>query len=141
MSRDSNQTSTKRPVQRRILLAEDDGEMRAMLSRALRKEGHRLTECANGAELLLHVAPLLDPGGHVEFDLIISDIRMPGLTGMEVLEGLARHDGCPPVVLITAFGNKKTHEAARRFGAAAMLDKPFEIDDLLAAVGRVMETT
>jgi CheY-like chemotaxis protein len=132
-----HQTQTQ-PTLRRILLAEDDEAMRAMLCAALRREGYLITECADGVQLLLQLTPLLDAAGPVDFDLIISDVRMPGLTGMEVLEGLARREGCPPVVLITAFGNKETHEAARQCGVAAMLDKPFEIEDLLAAVSRVL---
>lgn len=114
--------------------------MRTMLCTALRKEGYLITECPDGVQLLLQLTPLLDAAGQVDFDLIISDIRMPGLTGMEVLEGLARRDGCPPVVLITAFGNRETHEAARQCGIAAMLDKPFEMEDLLAAVSRTLGT-
>jgi CheY-like chemotaxis protein len=140
MSYELSQATTSRSVRRRILLAEDDDEMRAMLSQALRREGHLITECRNGVQLLLHLAPLLEPAGHVEFDLIISDIRMPGLTGMEILEGLARRDNrpCPPVVLITAFGSRETHKAAKRCGVAAIIDKPFEIEDLLGVINKVL---
>ena len=138
MSHESAHRAKTRAAPRRILLAEDDGAMRAMLCAALSKEGYVITECPDGVQLLLHLTPLLGSAGPVDFDLIISDIRMPGLTGLEVLEGLASREGSPPVVLITAFGNRETHEAASQCGVAAMLDKPFEIEDLLAAVSRVL---
>jgi CheY-like chemotaxis protein len=115
--------------------------MRAMLCGALRREGYLITTCSDGIELLRHLSPLLDPAGRVEFDLIISDIRMPGITGIEILEGLSRCHNRPPAVLITAFGDQEIHEVARQCGVAAMFDKPFEIDDLLAAVSSVLGKT
>jgi DNA-binding NtrC family response regulator len=141
MACESSRATERRSVPRRILLAEDDAEMRKMLSQALSREGHLITECPDGVDLLLHLAPLLEPAGRVEFDLVISDIRMPGLTGMEILEGLTKCGDRIPVILITAFGTRETYHAARQCGVAAMLDKPFEIDDLLATVGRVLGTS
>ena len=70
----------------------------------------------------------------MEYDLIISDIRMPGVTGLEVLEGASQTDGFPPMILITAFGNEETHEQAERLGAVAFLDKPFEIELMIETV-------
>jgi CheY-like chemotaxis protein len=72
------------------------------------------------------------------FDLVISDVRMPGLTGIEILEGMYKHKGFPPVVLITAFGDEETHEQAHRLGAVAMFDKPFDIDELIAKVQEIV---
>lgn len=117
-----------------VLLAEDDDEMRALLAQALRKCGYDVTECEDGMELLLRLNPLLESNGEVEYDVIISDIYMPGLSGMEVMESLARKLRCPPIILITAFGDHEIHEKAKRLGVAAILDKPFEIEDLLTAV-------
>jgi DNA-binding response OmpR family regulator len=121
-----------------ILLAEDDRDMRMLLSQALRKQGYMVTECQDGVQFLTRLGPLLDSRGAVEYDVIISDIRMPGLTGMEVLEGLTDTAWCPPVILITAFGDSDTHVRAAELGVAAMFDKPFEIDDLVAAVRAVL---
>ena len=117
-----------------ILLAEDDMEMRALLALSLRKAGYRVTQCRDGVALLTHLAPYLLPNeiGDKDVGLIISDIRMPGFTGMEVLEGIPKSKGFPPMILITAFGDEKTHALAKEFGAAAMFDKPFDMDDLLA---------
>ena len=84
--------------------------------------------------LLNYLEDYLFLGETTGFDLIISDIRMPGITGIEVLEGLHAHENCPPMILITAFGDKETHAQAHRLGAAAIFDKPFDIEDLLANV-------
>jgi len=123
-----------------ILLAEDDKEMRAMLALALRKDGHEVTECGNGVELFTYLEPFFLPKRIRQNDvaLIISDIRMPGFTGMEVLAGAPKKKGFPPMILITAFGDEETHALAKEFGAAAMFDKPFDMDDLLAKVHELL---
>ncbi len=119
-----------------IVIAEDDREMRALLALSLRKAGYRVTECCDGVGLLTCMEPYLFPNviGDRDVSLIITDIRMPGLTGMEVLEGAPENEGFPPIILITAFGDEETHTRARDLGAASIFDKPFDIDDLLAEV-------
>lgn len=122
-----------------VLLAEDDHEMRALLVRALHRAGYEVIACSNGVELLEHLGSyFLSDEEHEEIDLIISDIRMPGLTGLEILEGLSKHDDFPPFILITAFGDAETHAEAERYGALAMFDKPFDIDDLLTKVRKLV---
>ena len=71
------------------------------------------------------------PARPEEFDVIVSDIRMPGVSGLSVLAGLREIEGIPPIILITAFGDEETHAEADRLGAAAVLDKPFEMATLL----------
>lgn len=122
-----------------VLLAEDDKEMRVLLAHALRRAGYFVIECSNGMELLDHLGSYILPGEeHEQVDLVISDIRMPGLTGLEILEGVSKHDDFPPFFLITAFGDAEAHAQAEKFGAKAMFDKPFDIDDLLAKMRRVV---
>jgi DNA-binding response OmpR family regulator len=118
----------------RILLAEDDKAMRALLARALRKTGYQIAECPDGMDLLKHLQSFFLPHEHEDVDLIISDIRMPGASGMEVLSRIREQDNFLPMILITAFGDEKTHAQAKQLGAAAMFDKPFDIDELVAKV-------
>lgn len=115
----------------RVLLAEDDPDMRALLARALRRIGYSVVEVQDGLALLQRVRSGLDDEHDVAPDLIISDIRMPGCSGLEVLAGLRACDWAMPVILITAFGDEAAHAEARRLGAALLLDKPFDLDDLL----------
>jgi DNA-binding response OmpR family regulator len=125
-----------------ILLAEDDKEMRSLLALMLRKEGYQVCECRDGLSLLDMLSSFFLPGEeHENFDLIISDIRMPGVTGMEILMGSNELDNFPPIVLITAFGDKETHVQAERLGAAALFDKPFDIDEMLKTVRAILLTS
>ncbi|MBN2294652.1 MAG: response regulator [Pirellulales bacterium] len=121
--------------QRRVLLAEDDDEMRSLLAWWLSKDGFEVTECDHGIDLINQIDPLDAALESEQFDLVISDIRMPGITGLDVLQDV-RLCGleCPPVILITAFGDRKTHQQARLLGAAAIFDKPFDFNELLAKI-------
>ena len=114
----------------RILLAEDDTEMRSMLSTALRSDGYEVVEASSGSDLLEEISMLLFRGEAIPADLIVSDERMPGLLGSEVLAGLRRACWPTPFVLITGFGDDDTHRKAFRLGASAVFDKPFDLDKL-----------
>ena len=124
----------------RILLADDDDEMRKLLTEVFHKAGYAVTECSNGVDLLVHLESFLFPdrNGQPHLDLIISDIRMPGITGMEILEGVQKIKEFPPMILITAFGDDETHQLAKKYNAAAIFDKPFDFDDLLDKVRELL---
>lgn len=121
----------------RVVLAEDDDEMRSLLASRLRKDGFEVLEAQDGAELealieAAHEARSLSSGSIV--DLVISDARMPQQSGLDALQGLRKNDADTPFILITAFGDTHTHSEAFRLGANAVFDKPFEVDDLCTAV-------
>jgi DNA-binding NtrC family response regulator len=115
----------------RVVVAEDDAELRRLLAVKLRKSGYDVVEAVSGERLAQH---LLAEGGLEQTDLILSDIRMPGLSGMDLLAYLHTRGQFPPVVLITAFGDWRTHEEAERLGATAVFDKPLDLDDLVGWV-------
>jgi DNA-binding response OmpR family regulator len=123
----------------RILLAEDDTELRALVSGDLRHAGYSVVECADGAALLRRLDSTSRREG-LGVDLVVADVRMPGLTGLEVLERLRGADPFTPYIIITAFGSSETRCAAVRLGAMAVLDKPFEIKDLLRLVEDAIST-
>jgi DNA-binding NtrC family response regulator len=118
----------------RILLADDDDAMRALLAGALRRAGVDVVEACGGAELLERLAGGLTSEPPLRFDLIISDVRMPGCDGLYILASLRHLSIETPVILITAFGTSATHAAAAHLGAFALLDKPFDVDDLMTLV-------
>lgn len=123
----------------RVLLGEDDAEMRSVLSEALREKGYGVVECPDGLKVLdrlssVLLSPAVTSKEPEHYDLIISDIRMPGVNGMSILEGVKLFERFPPMILITAFGDEETHAEASRLGVAAMFDKPFDVDDLLKKV-------
>ncbi len=121
----------------RILLAEDDFEFRRLLASTLRADGYYVAECANGRELLEYAASDSPKDGLEGFDVIISDIRMPTIDALSILEGIREWKPSPPWILITAFGDAEIHAAAERLGVFAFFDKPFDLDDLRAAVGKL----
>ncbi len=123
-------TDTPPSRKSRLLLAEDDFELRELLACVLRADGHDVVEARDGNELWT----MLSEDGREPFALVVSDVRMPGLTAFDVLSRLQRSLADTPVILITAFGDQTTHLRALRLGASRIFDKPFDCDDLRAAV-------
>jgi CheY-like chemotaxis protein len=115
-----------------ILLAEDDDDLRQLLATVLRAEGYGVIEVRDGEQLLAAVASQSTGDGDLDtaVDLIVSDIRMPGPSGLWVLASLRHIDWATPFVVITAFADAATFAEARRLGAAAVLSKPIALDDL-----------
>ena len=122
----------------RILVAEDDRAMRKLIARTLRNDGHRVTEAASGRDAVQRLGNAIHEGGVRFYDLVISDIRMPGPSGLELLSGLRAGDWSVPVILVTAFGDAETHRQARRLGAVSVLDKPFNLELLSWLVRRLL---
>jgi len=122
----------------RILVAEDDPEMRRLLVWNLRKTGFETVECSDGWELLDHLGNPVLSGEPDDFDLIVSDIRMPGVSGIEVLEGIYETEWFVPMILITAFGSEEVHRQAEELGAAGIFDKPFDLDKLISRIREVL---
>jgi two-component system, response regulator, stage 0 sporulation protein F len=119
-------------ARRRVLLAEDDAEFRALLVRYLESQGYAVDVVCDGAELLRALSDLL-LDGISDFDAIVSDICMPVWTGVEVLNGL-RCAGCNvPVVLVTACPSEQVSYLAREL-SAKLLIKPFDLDELADAL-------
>lgn len=119
---------------KRALLAEDDDDMRRMLVRWLQKEDFEVIEARDGDELLglLRAFGRSSPD-EIAVDLVVSDVRMPGLDGLEVLERLRREDSMMPVILISAFADQTVFAEAVRLGAT-LIDKPFGLDRLRVAL-------
>jgi len=117
-----------------ILLIEDDDQMRSMLAQTLEQEGYRVTECPDAFHWMDFCAGSRIDDTSIDYDLVISDIRLPGVDGLKMLEGLQHARRNPPTILITAFGDEQTHRRARELGARAVLDKPFATHDLLRVV-------
>jgi CheY-like chemotaxis protein len=114
----------------RILLAEDDDELRALLAEALRKDGYQVMEVRNGVVLDDVIRELAAQNIGHPHEIVISDVRMPGRTGLSVLESHQGCPWCPRFIFMTGFGDEDLRDQASRLGAAAVLEKPFELDQL-----------
>ena len=115
----------------RILLAEDDAAMRTYLARALEQAGYSVDSVDRGTEAL----PLLE--AH-DYDLLLSDIVMPEMDGIELAQRCAEISPLTRVMFITGFA-AVTLKASREAPRAKMLSKPFHLKDLVLEVERIFE--
>jgi len=117
-----------------VLLADDDDAMRTMIAEVLRGDGYEVREARDGEELWSLLLSELEDGPVHRPGMVISDIRMPGASGLEVLKALRACNQSMPVVLTTAFGDEGTHAEAEELGAELLLDKPFDLAELRMVV-------
>ncbi|HUI66415.1 MAG TPA: response regulator, partial [Bacteroidota bacterium] len=116
-----------------ILIVDDEEIIRESLSFVLTKEGYRVQEAANGriaAEMFKNDS----------FDLVLTDLEMPEMKGIELLEHIARYSPETLVVIITAYGSIDTAIAALRKGAVDYILKPVEFDELLVKIRRLVSS-
>ena len=118
----------------RILIVDDDHAMRLALSESLESCGYDISAAENGSEALNLFRKR-------KFDLVVTDMKMPGMTGIEVLQGVKKLSPDVPVILITAYGTVNTAVEAMKEGAAEFIMKPFSLDDLEAVVKNVLNTS
>ncbi len=110
----------------RILLAEDDDAMRAYLARALERSGYFVSTAATGREAL----ELVESG---TYDLLLTDIVMPEMDGIELAQHAQKLDPAPKVMFITGFAAVALH-ANSAVPEARLLSKPFHLKDLVSQV-------
>ena len=123
--------SAARPT---VFVVDDDHSVRRAIDRLLRAEGFGVETFASGEEFLESLAD--DRTG-----CVILDVRMPGLSGFEVIERLAARARSLPVILVTGHGDASMEMSAKGLGCAAFLSKPVECDALVAAVRGAMALT
>jgi DNA-binding NtrC family response regulator len=114
-----------------ILVVDDEPDMRDALTAALRREGLCISTAANGIEALEKVQGQ-------PFDLIITDVRMPRMGGLALLQELKRTSATMPVVMMTGYGRIEDAVEAMKAGAFDYLLKPFSLEDLKATVTKAL---
>ena len=114
-----------------VLLVDDEPGVRFALTELLEARGLQVSTAASGAEALEHLQSV---------DAVVTDLAMPGMTGLELLERVLAVDPALPVLLITAHGSEKTAVDAMKRGAYDYFCKPFDNDDVVHAVRRALET-
>ena len=131
---------TLSPVMPHVLLAEDDADMRRLLAWALRTAGYDVVEAGDGIEVLDELDSRIRSNSARPFGVIILDVNMPFLTGLDLLAALRSAQWATRVILITAFGDEAIRTEARELGAFAILEKPLELDELRTAVLRALSS-
>jgi len=118
----------------RVVVVDDDSEMRSLLEDFLRTSGYEV----NSFESPIGALKVLESQGN-QFDLVISDIRMPHMDGFEFVKEIKKFNFELPVVLITAFGSIESAIEAIRLGAYDYVVKPFQLADIQVTIKRAME--
>ena len=113
----------------KILVADDEQNLRRVLVAMLRRDGHDVVQAANGAEAIERLA---------DVDVVITDLRMPGADGMEVLRTATKTFPQLPVIMITAYGSVGQAVEAIKAGAFDYIEKPFEQDSIRTIVEKAI---
>src|SRR5437870_5085903 len=124
MTSENRKPAAKQP---RILIVDDDSGQRSLLDSFLRSQGFETVPVASGERALEVLRS-------EEVSMMISDVRMPGITGLETLRRARQQHAVLPVLLVTAYADIREAVGAMRDGAVNYLAKPIDLDELLASV-------
>jgi len=117
---------------KKILVIDDEADVRSVVQRILRDVGHEVM-CADCGETALRMME------KDKVDLIILDLRMPGIGGMETLASIRRNNTSVPVILLSGYITVAALTDAARLGLNDFLTKPFRMDELLTKVNRLLK--
>lgn len=118
-----------------ILIVDDDEEIRYSLSRVLGSRGYQIESAASGEEGIERIRQGLNP------DLIMMDVRMGGISGIETLQHMRSINSNLQIVMMTAFGTAQTAIEAMKFGAYDYIMKPFDVDKVIEIAERAISST
>ena len=118
--------------QKRLLIIDDEENMRHMLSSMLKKSGYRVYTASNGSEALDMVDQTL-------YDFILCDLKMPGMSGMEFFEAARDKLWASTVIMMSAYGSIDTAVEAMKKGAYDFISKPFKLDEVLLTLKKAEE--
>lgn len=117
----------------RVLIVDDNVDLAENLREIFEDEGYDCVLAEDGFGALHRLR-------HEPIDLVITDLKMEGMTGLDVLRSVGRHWPQTPVIIVTAYARELTVETARREGAADVLPKPLDVDSLLLRVHRLIQS-
>ncbi|MCX5716770.1 MAG: response regulator, partial [Nitrospirae bacterium] len=116
----------------KILVAEDEEITLNNIVETLQEEGYKIASSRNGADALQMIEK-------DHFDVLITDIKMPGISGIELLDKVREHHPETEVIIITGFGSISSAVEAMKKGAVDYITKPFDLDELLLKVGKIFQ--
>lgn len=117
---------------RKILVVDDEKLQRDILQVILSEEGYQVATAASGPQAI-------QVAGKEHFDLVLTDLKMPGMDGLELLKGLIAQDPSTCVIMMTAHGSIDSAKEAIRLGAYEYLEKPLERESLLKTIGEALK--
>lgn len=114
-----------------ILIVDDEKDIRAILKKVLVEAGYAVQEAENGEAAIALLAS-------AKFDLILLDLKMPGMDGLETLAEIRRRDKNIPVIIVSGYISFNTLLRSTELGISDYIAKPFEINDLRAKLQKVL---
>jgi two-component system, NtrC family, response regulator AtoC len=132
-ARETKEKNGAGPKAARILVVDDEANMRLVLKTMLKKEGYEVATAADGLEALRILK-------EERIAAVATDLRMPGLDGMGLLDRIMAEDPSLPVIMMTAYGTVANAVDALKKGAFDYLTKPFDRDELKSVIGRAVKT-
>src|SRR6188474_3789939 len=127
----SRTSITSQPMRRRLLLVEDDPTLRQALTFNLAREGYEVSSTADGESAL-------EAARNERLDLILLDVMLPGMSGLEVLRALRRDGVSTPIIVLSAKGDEIDRVVGLKVGADDYVSKPFSRPELLARIEAVL---
>ncbi len=118
----------------KILIIDDDDQLRTSFSKLLTEEGYEVVSAASG-EAGIEIAKIQAK----ELDLVILDVRLPGINGLEAFKAIKNIDATLPAIIVTAFGTTDTAIEATKAGAFDYLLKPFDIPEMLNLITQAID--
>ena len=118
----------------RILIVDDEAAIRSSLAESLADEGYETDAAETGEEALAK----LNAG---DYDLVVTDLKMPNVSGLELLQALRHRDSQTPVIMMTAYGDVDTAVESMRLGAYDFIQKPFKLSDMRRQVSAALRAT
>jgi len=122
---------------KKIILVEDEVDLLRSVTLTLKRAGYEVVSVDNGADALALI--MLAENESKAFDLLVTDLHLPGLTGLELVEKIRKLHIPIPVAAITAFGNSQIRSRLKELDCLFCLDKPFNIEELLNHVSSAIK--
>lgn len=116
----------------KLLIVDDQRGIRRLLTEVFSEYGYEIESCSNGVKAL-ETIPVFNP------DLIIMDVKMPGMNGIDVLKKIRETDKERKVIMMTAYGDQHYVNQAEALGVARFIIKPFDLNDLKTQVAEILK--
>lgn len=119
-----------------MLVVDDDVNTLRSVDFVLQSADYDVTTATNGADALAVIRDATTSG--VPIDLVVTDIQMPAMNGLSLIDEIRLQGACIPILPITAYGDDRLYDALRKRGCTAVLEKPFDDAGLVGEIGRLL---